>query len=118
MSIDADTIVDRRRLRRKLTYWRIFAFLLIVIGVAGGVYGFYGRSLGLTAARPGAFIARVTIEGLIRSDPDRVEALDRHARSQASAVILHVNSPGGTTAGSEQLHDALRRLGERKPVVV
>jgi protease-4 len=33
-------------------------------------------------------------------------------------VIVHINSPGGTTAGSEQLHDALLRLKEQKPIVV
>jgi protease-4 len=33
-------------------------------------------------------------------------------------VIVHINSPGGTTAGSEQLHDSLMRLKEHKPLVV
>jgi protease IV len=36
----------------------------------------------------------------------------------ARAVILHVDSPGGTTAGSEQLFNALGRLREKKPLVV
>jgi protease IV len=47
-----------------------------------------------------------------------VQALDRLGRSSAKAVIIHVNSPGGTTAGSEQLYDALTRLRAKKPVVV
>jgi protease-4 len=63
-------------------------------------------------------IARVNIEGLIRSDQDRVEALERLADSKAAAVIVHINSPGGTTAGSEQLYDALTRLKAKKPLVV
>jgi protease IV len=63
-------------------------------------------------------IARVKIEGLIRSDNDRVAALERLGRSQAKAVIVHINSPGGTTAGSEQLYDSLTRLKEKKPLVV
>ena len=33
-------------------------------------------------------------------------------------MIVHINSPGGTTAGSEQLHDSLMRLREKKPLVV
>jgi protease-4 len=33
-------------------------------------------------------------------------------------VIVHINSPGGTTAGSEQLYDALVRLKAKKPLVV
>jgi protease-4 len=63
-------------------------------------------------------IARVHIEGLIRSDNDRVEALERLEKSQAAAVVVHINSPGGTTAGSEQLFDALVRLKAKKPLVV
>ena len=63
-------------------------------------------------------IARVNIEGLIRSDQDRVEALERLEKSKAAAVIVHINSPGGTTAGSEQLYDALVRLKAKKPLVV
>ena len=55
---------------------------------------------------------------MIRSDNDRVEALERLEKSRAAAVIVHINSPGGTTAGSEQLYDALVRLKAKKPVVV
>jgi protease-4 len=69
----------------------------------------------LTAA---GSIARINIEGLIRSDQERVEALERLEKSQAAAVIVHINSPGGTTAGSEQLYDALTRLKAKKPLVV
>ena len=36
----------------------------------------------------------------------------------ARAVIIHVDSPGGTTAGSEQLFNSLSQLREKKPLVV
>jgi len=117
MSMDADAIVDRRRLRRKLTTWRVAAFLLALLAILGALYAVYGRDI-TVAGRPGAYIARVKIQGLIRGDAERVEALDRLARSRARAVIVHVDSPGGTTAGSEQLHDALRRVASQKPMVV
>ena len=35
MSLDADLIVDRRRMRRKLTFWRVLAIAVIVLAVAG-----------------------------------------------------------------------------------
>src|ERR1700743_587113 len=73
------------------------------------------RGRGLAAS---GSIARVTIEGLIRSDQDRVEALERLADSRAAAVIVHINSPGGTTAGSEQLYQSLTQLKAKKPLVV
>jgi len=115
MSLDSDVIVDRRRLRRKLTFWRVLAVAIAIaaIGVVGMLVS-RGRA-GFTTT---GSIARVTIEGLIRSDQDRVEALERLEKSKADAVIVHINSPGGTTAGSEQLYDSLMRLKAKKPLVV
>jgi protease IV len=116
MSLDADLIVDRRRLRRKLTFWRVLAGVLIVLAVIG-VAAFLNDRLGFGTS--GAYIARITIEGLIRDDRERVRQLDRLSRSSsARAVIVHVDSPGGTTAGSEQLYDSLMRLKEKKPLVI
>jgi protease IV len=116
MPLDADLIVDRRRMRRKLTFWRIIAIGVIVLAVAGAAALGSNRA-GFTGVRP--YIARVTVEGLIRGDRDRVQAIDRLARSSlARAVIVHVDSPGGTTAGSEQLYDSLTRLRDKKPVVI
>lgn len=116
MPLDADAIVDRRRLRRKLTFWRVGAVVLVLVAViAAGVVLTPGTNL---SANPN-YVARIKIQGLIRNNEDRVEALDRLARSRtARAVIVHIDSPGGTTAGSEQLYNALRDLRARKPVVV
>jgi protease-4 len=44
--------------------------------------------------------------------------LERLEKSRAAAVVVHINSPGGTTAGSEQLYDSLVRLKAKKPLVV
>jgi protease IV len=116
MSLDSDVIVDRRRIRRKLTFWRVAAAVIAIAAIVGvGMLVSPGTRGSLAAS---GSIARVTIEGLIRSDQDRVEALERLADSNAPAVIVHINSPGGTTAGSEQLYDALTRLKAKKPLVV
>jgi protease-4 len=116
MSLDSDVIVDRRRIRRKLTFWRVVAALIAIAAVVTiGVIATPGGRAGLTTS---GSIARVNIEGLIRSDQERVEALEQLEKSKAVAVILHINSPGGTTAGSEQLYDALVRLKAKKPLVV
>ena len=118
MSLDADTIVDRRRMRRKLTYWRVFAILFAICAVVAVGAALRVPGTSLLTGQPGGSIARVTVTGLIRSDQKRVEALERLGKSRARAVIVHINSPGGTTSGSEQLHDSLMRLKEQKPLVV
>src|SRR5687767_564971 len=117
MSLDADHIVDRRRMRRKLTFWRVVAVLFVIAAVVAGAAVMTGGRTALTST-PGSSIARITIEGLIRSNQERVEALERLSKSSAKAVIVHINSPGGTVAGSEQLHDALLRVKEKKPLVI
>jgi len=116
MSFDADHIVDRRRMRRKLAFWRVLAILVAIVAVGAVAFVLGGQSV----SAPGrAQIARVTIRGLIRGDMERVEALERLATaSYARAVIVHVDSAGGTTAGSEQLHQALRLVAAQKPMVV
>jgi protease-4 len=117
MSLDADLIVDRRRMRRKLTFWRVVTVLVALVAVVGVGIFITGNRAALTGG-PGGSIARVTIEGLIRGNRERVEALDRLAKSSAKAVIVHVNSPGGTVSGSEELYDSLMRVRAKKPMVV
>jgi protease-4 len=116
MSLDADGIVDRRRIRRKLVFWRVAAILLVLVAVIGGAfYAARGRVFGTG----GNYIARIQIDGLIRNDSKRVAALTRLGNaSRVKAVVVHVDSPGGTTAGSEQLYDSLTSLKAKKPVVV
>jgi protease-4 len=115
MSLDADAIVDRRRMRRKLTFWRVAALLVVLLAVGIAAFVLAPK----TGLAPGEnAIARIRIEGIIRGNQDRVEALERLGRSRAKAVIVHLDSPGGTTAGSEQLYDALRTLQSKKPLVV
>jgi protease IV len=116
MSLDSDVIVDRRRIRRKLTFWRVASVATAIgaIAVVGALVSPGGRGTFTSAGS----IARINIEGLIRSDQERVEALERLEKSKAAAVVVHINSPGGTTAGSEQLYDSLVRLKAKKPLVV
>lgn len=116
MSLDADHIVDRRRMRRKLTFWRVLTVLVIVGAIAG--LAMNSQKFAQLSGSASGTIARITITGLIRGDHDRVEALERLGKSSAKAVIVHINSPGGTTAGAEQLYDALVALKKKKPMVV
>ncbi len=110
----ADYVIDRRRMRRKLTFWRVFAFLLAV-GVIAAIWWQAVRS---NAPGPGEdHIARVHISGLITGDRATLEMLERLGKSNAKAILLSVDSPGGTTTGSEKLFNELRKINEKKPVV-
>jgi protease-4 len=114
MSLDADAIVDRRRLRRRVTLWRTLALVAVVGGVAAIYTAVGGAGL---IGESSAHVARVSVGGVIRTDRERIRMLERIGRSGAKAVIVTIDSPGGTVVGSEQLYDGLRRLAEKKPVV-
>lgn len=115
MSLDADALVDRRRLRRKLGFWRVVAFIAVIIGLLAVALQFAGDPLALAR---GPHVARVTIDGFIGDDRDQQELLRKIAKdSQVKALILSINSPGGTTTGAEALYEAVREVAEEKPVV-
>lgn len=117
MSLDADQIIDRRRLRRKLTTWRILAFLAAALAVVGGALLAAGGPEALTArSRP--HIARLTISGFISDNREQLKLIDEIGASAAvQGVIISINSGGGATAGGEALYDAIRKLSAKKPTV-
>ena len=105
-------LVERRLLSRKLSFWRIAAIGALVVAVAVA-----GWRLSGDTSHAGPHIARVTITGVIKDDRDLLKLVRDVTASSASAAILSIDSPGGTTTGAEALYEELRRLAEKKPTV-
>ena len=115
MALDIDAILDRRRLRRKLTFWRISALLVLTVGIIATLIA---SGLLDSVTKPGAHIARVSISGTIYEDRNLLRMLDKIKESDdVKGVILSMDSPGGTTAGGEAIYEALRSISKEKPVV-
>jgi len=111
MPLETDLLLDRRRLKRRLVFWRVFSVLAVVAALLAGL-----RGTALTPIR--AHIARISVNGLITEDRKLTEAIDAMADdSRVKAVILSIDSPGGSVAGGESLHDAIARVSANKPVV-
>ncbi len=110
-SAAADYLVDRRALLSKLRFWRLLAVAVFALAVIIAGFGSFGSS------RLGAHIARLAITGVITGDEETIQLLHRIADSKAAAVILNIDSPGGTTEGSERLYEEVRRVAAKKPVV-
>ncbi|MCH7542092.1 MAG: signal peptide peptidase SppA [Proteobacteria bacterium] len=114
MSLDADALIDRRRLKRRLALWRTLAVLALVTVVVVGL----GRFAGLPGVTEERHVARFTLSGLILDDRERGKALAKiAANSNVAALILHIDSPGGTVFGGEAVYHSLREIAEKKPVV-
>ena len=109
----ADYLVDRRRIRRKLTFWRVAAGVVAVTAILA--IAAEGRTQ--FAERVTPHIARVRIGGLITGDEETLRILhDVETTASARGLILQIESPGGTTVGSERVYDAIRKVAAKKPV--
>jgi protease-4 len=111
--MSADAVVERRHLRRRVTFWRVVAALLAVAAILVGASRF-GGSLSDEAS---AHIARLRIGGIILDDVEFTRLLDRLEKSGAKAVLLNIDSPGGGAAASEVIYEHLRKVGEKRPIV-
>ncbi|HEY8382265.1 MAG TPA: signal peptide peptidase SppA [Microvirga sp.] len=115
MALDAEALVDRRRLRRKLSFWRVLGILALVAAVVA-----IGASVANRGAVPvgQAHIARISVDGFIGGSDRMTELMRRVGEARGvSGVVISINSPGGTTTGAEELYRNIRRLAEKKPLV-
>jgi len=115
MPLNADDLIDRRRLRRKLTFWRVVAIAIAAIAFGGAAFWSLNGNLdGVSSSH----IAKLRIEGTITEDEELLDRIKKVRESEAvKGVILSVDSPGGTTAGGEAIFEAVRELAKAKPTV-
>jgi protease-4 len=108
--LEADLLIDRRRLKRRLNFWRVLAVLALVAAIAAvAVPG---------VERGGRHVARVNVTGVITENQKLNDAVLRLAKDRSvPAVIVAIDSPGGSVAGGESLRSALLRVAAAKPVV-
>ncbi|AYO81149.1 signal peptide peptidase SppA, 36K type [Methylobacterium sp. GXF4] len=116
MAADAELLIDRRRLRRRLSLWRVLGIggLIVAVGALG--YRVRTGPDGAFAVRPQ--IARISVSGFIAGSESTAKLMKRVGESDAvKGVIVSINSPGGTTTGSEEIFRNLRALAAKKPLV-
>jgi protease-4 len=112
MALETDLLIDRRRLKRRLIFWRVVAVLAVVLAVL--VAG--PRNMKFSGLRQ--HIARTRIDGVIGDGRATIEALTKLRKdTSVAAVLLHLDTPGGAVAGGEGIHDAVEKLAAAKPVV-
>jgi protease-4 len=112
--MNADELIDRFRLRRKLTFWRVAAVLAAVAAIAAA-----STSAGIDAWKAKRDqVAKIRIEGTITEDEELLARIERVRKADnVKGVILAIDTPGGTTAGGEAIYEAVRKLAADKPVV-
>jgi protease-4 len=110
---DPHGVIAAETYRRSRGLWRVLAFIALAIAIIVGL----GR-FAMPQGAAGDYVARLVIDGTIATDPGRLRTIEALAEDGAvKAVIIAINSPGGTTAGGEELYEALGQLRASKPTV-
>jgi protease IV len=115
MSYDAEMIADRRRLRRTISFWRVFSFVALIAAVVVAGLAVAGRGP-VGGVQPQ--IARIEVGGFIAGSQRMADLFKRVGEAgSVSGVVISINSPGGTTTGAEELYRGIRQLADKKPLV-
>lgn len=116
MAFDMDHLIERRKLRRKLSVWRIVAVLAMIVLVGAASLSFVVDEDSLSHKRD--HIAKIVFSGTIIGQERKLKLIRQLEKNDSvKGVVVSINSPGGATSGGEAIYDALKQLGEKKPVV-
>ncbi len=95
---------------------------LIVFGFMAVMFiGLMATEDGMSFGSLGGSVGVIPMFGVMDEMTGRpvIDYLDRWAENGSiKAIVVHVNSPGGGTAISQEIHDAILRARDEKPVVV
>jgi protease IV len=112
MSNDIDHILNHISLKKSRRRWRWIAIAAIVALVIGFV------AVGSYETPRGDHVARLEVNGLITGDERQLKLIrDMREDAEVKALIVRIDSPGGTTVGSEALYEELKAFGAKKPIV-
>lgn len=108
MSLIPDLIYDREKLRSQIKKWKwLFVIALLVI-VLNKDY----------KKNEEDYIARINLEGVILHDQDLIKELELiKDNSKIKGLIVHIDSPGGSSFAGEELYETLKKIKAVKPVV-
>jgi protease-4 len=117
MSISPDYLIERKNSKSQLRNWKyLVIFLVIIITSLIGIKK--SHFLPIDRVTSNDHIASVLIEDIILEDAKRDHRLEKIIDNESiKALIVNINSPGGTVVGSEKIYNTLRKISAKKPVV-
>lgn len=115
MSIPPDYLIERKQNKAQIRNWKIAAVIMLIL-----VFAVSTKKMLPSDTLPlNDYIASISIENEILEDAKRDSKLEQIIDdNQIKALIVKVNSPGGTFVGAEKIYNIFRKTSKKKPVVV
>jgi protease IV len=111
--INADTLIERLHLKSQVAKWRVLAIVFAALAVIVMI-----EQLNPYSAIERNYVARITFDGFIGDDQKVYDLIDEVTdNTKVKAVVLWLDTPGGSAVGGEEIFLRLRKLSEKKPVV-
>ena len=114
MSNPNESLFEWRRLRRKITFWRGATFVILALAIIGSAAALSMQGQGKNTPH----IAKIRVEGMITENEELIGRIQEAGDNDAvKAIIVSIDSSGGTTVGGEAIYEAVREAAEKKPTV-
>ena len=117
-------LTEQRRTRRWKLFFRLMMLAVVLVVLFATLYGLFWNSPSATAPTQ-RHLGIVEVNGVIASDSPAnaeriIQGLNRAWEAEsADAVVLHINSPGGSPVQSQRIYAEIMRLREQgdKPII-
>jgi protease-4 len=130
--VNVQKIVIEQRSGSRILRWLLILALIVSIGLNISMFGTYRSYFNLDSQAEEKYhslakhaadkVAVISLEGVILEGDGFIKSQIDRVRDDDSvkAVVLRINSPGGTVTGSDYIHHQLRKLVEERkiPLVV
>ena len=111
MSKELDKYFKVYDVLKKRNRWRLIAILLLLTFAVFGFKTTFSNQFT-------DYVAIIDLTGIIRDDHKLIAVLNKIEHNKmARALILRINSPGGTMVGAEGLYHSNREISDKKPEV-
>ena len=85
MSLDADNMIVRRKMRRRVSFWRAICIALGLVTLVALAYGSNGS--GFNLGKRADHVARIRVEGMITGDTKTLDMLSKIEKAKQEAPL-------------------------------
>lgn len=114
----ADLLLERTNLLKKLRNWKFISLILVFALIIIASSGNDSFNSGLNSKISSDYIAQINIDEVMFENPKVDEMFTRVKNdSKAKALIIYVNTPGGSPVAAEKIYKYVEEIKKTRPVI-